>query len=172
MGSRLAMTGGVDGRPFLVCPLPFNRSTEASLCCAPSRVGFIPTHARSDPACFWCRPARSSRKSGDRVRSDLGRAVRVRAALPHEAAFPSRAICTRLPVVDGLPFASSPRTTRSTRMSRWPGAFHSSNKGARTFDSKTFNLLNRTQFGPLSSANIVQNRNFGPWRTQANTQHP
>jgi hypothetical protein len=38
------------------------------------------------------------------------------------------------------------------------------------FRWETFNLLNRTQFGPLSSATTIQNPNFGLWRTQSNTQ--
>jgi len=38
------------------------------------------------------------------------------------------------------------------------------------FRWETFNLLNRTQFGPLSNATTIQNPNFGLWRTQANTQ--
>src|SRR5215471_7728757 len=38
------------------------------------------------------------------------------------------------------------------------------------FRWETFNLLNRTQFGPLSNATSLQNPNFGLWRAQANTQ--
>jgi hypothetical protein len=34
---------------------------------------------------------------------------------------------------------------------------------------ETFNLLNRTQFGPLSSATTLQNANFGNWRSQSNS---
>ena len=37
------------------------------------------------------------------------------------------------------------------------------------FRGETFNLLNRTQFGPLSGATTLQNNNFGMWRTQSNT---
>jgi hypothetical protein len=38
------------------------------------------------------------------------------------------------------------------------------------FRWETFNLLNRTAFGPLSGATTLQNNNFGLWRTQSNTQ--
>jgi hypothetical protein len=38
------------------------------------------------------------------------------------------------------------------------------------FRLETFNLLNRTQFGPLSNATTIQNPNFGLWRAQTNTQ--
>ncbi|HZT31120.1 MAG TPA: TonB-dependent receptor [Bryobacteraceae bacterium] len=38
------------------------------------------------------------------------------------------------------------------------------------FRWETFNLLNRTAFGPLSGATTLQNPNFGLWRTQSNTQ--
>ncbi|HWB96980.1 MAG TPA: TonB-dependent receptor, partial [Bryobacteraceae bacterium] len=38
------------------------------------------------------------------------------------------------------------------------------------FRWETFNLLNRTVFGPLSGANTLQNNNWGLWRTQANVQ--
>src|SRR5262249_36295683 len=38
------------------------------------------------------------------------------------------------------------------------------------FRWETFNLFNRTQFGPLSNATIIQNPNFGLWRNQTNTQ--
>ena len=38
------------------------------------------------------------------------------------------------------------------------------------FRWETFNLFNRTQFGPLSNATTLQNPNFGLWRAQANTQ--
>lgn len=37
------------------------------------------------------------------------------------------------------------------------------------FRWETFNLLNRTQFGPLSSGAVLQNANFGNWRSQANS---
>ena len=37
------------------------------------------------------------------------------------------------------------------------------------FRWETFNLLNRTQFGALSNATVLQNNNFGLWRTQSNT---
>ena len=40
------------------------------------------------------------------------------------------------------------------------------------FRWETFNLLNRTQFGPLSSATTLQNPNFGLWRAQANYAAP
>lgn len=35
---------------------------------------------------------------------------------------------------------------------------------------ETFNILNRTAFGPLSGATSLQNANFGLWRTQSNSQ--
>ena len=38
------------------------------------------------------------------------------------------------------------------------------------FRCESFNLLNRTTFGPLTSANTLQNANFGLWRNQTNTQ--
>ena len=38
------------------------------------------------------------------------------------------------------------------------------------FRWEAFNLLNRTQFGPLSNGSVIQNPNFGLWRVQANTQ--
>jgi hypothetical protein len=38
------------------------------------------------------------------------------------------------------------------------------------FRAEAFNLLNRTQFGPLSNATVLQNPNFGLWRVQSNTQ--
>jgi Carboxypeptidase regulatory-like domain len=38
------------------------------------------------------------------------------------------------------------------------------------FRWETFNLLNRTQFGPLSNATTLQNNNWGLWRTQTNSQ--
>ena len=38
------------------------------------------------------------------------------------------------------------------------------------FRWETFNLLNRTAFGPLSGATTLQNNNWGLWRAQANTQ--
>ena len=38
------------------------------------------------------------------------------------------------------------------------------------FRWETFNLFNRTQFGPLSNAATLQNNNFGLWRAQANSQ--
>ena len=37
------------------------------------------------------------------------------------------------------------------------------------FRWKTFNILNRTQFGSLSGGNSLQNANFGLWRTQSNS---
>jgi len=37
------------------------------------------------------------------------------------------------------------------------------------FRWETFNLLNRTTFGPLGSATTLQNNNFGLWRAQVNT---
>ena len=37
------------------------------------------------------------------------------------------------------------------------------------FRWETFNLLNRVQFGPLSSATTLQNANFGNWRSQSNS---
>jgi hypothetical protein len=37
------------------------------------------------------------------------------------------------------------------------------------FRWETFNLLNRTQFGPLSGAASLQNANFGNWNSQANS---
>ena len=37
------------------------------------------------------------------------------------------------------------------------------------FRWETFNLLNRTQFGPLSGATTLQNNNFGKWQTQSNS---
>jgi len=36
------------------------------------------------------------------------------------------------------------------------------------FRWEAFNLLNRTQFGPLGSATVLQNQNFGLWRVQEN----
>jgi hypothetical protein len=38
------------------------------------------------------------------------------------------------------------------------------------FRWETFNLLNRTQFGPLGGGTTLQNNNWGLWRVQANTQ--
>jgi hypothetical protein len=38
------------------------------------------------------------------------------------------------------------------------------------FRWEMFNLLNRTQFGPLSNAATIQHPNFGLWRAQTNTQ--
>ena len=38
------------------------------------------------------------------------------------------------------------------------------------FIAEGFNLLNRTQFGPLNNGTILQNPNFGLWRNQSNTQ--
>ena len=38
------------------------------------------------------------------------------------------------------------------------------------FRWETFNLLNRTQFGPLGNATTLQNNNWGLWRVQANSQ--
>jgi hypothetical protein len=38
------------------------------------------------------------------------------------------------------------------------------------FRAESFNLLNRTLFGPLSGATTLQNNNWGLWRLQANTQ--
>jgi len=38
------------------------------------------------------------------------------------------------------------------------------------FRWETFNLLNRTLFGPLGGGATIQNNNFGLWRVQANTQ--
>jgi hypothetical protein len=37
------------------------------------------------------------------------------------------------------------------------------------FRWETFNLLNRTQFGPLSGATTLQNNNFGKWQAQSNS---
>ena len=37
------------------------------------------------------------------------------------------------------------------------------------FRWESFNYLNRTQFGPLSSATTLQNANFGNWRSQSNS---
>ena len=37
------------------------------------------------------------------------------------------------------------------------------------FRWESFNFLNRTQFGPLSSAATLQNANFGNWRSQSNS---
>jgi hypothetical protein len=37
------------------------------------------------------------------------------------------------------------------------------------FRWESYNILNRTQFGPLSGATTLQNANFGLWRTQANS---
>jgi hypothetical protein len=34
---------------------------------------------------------------------------------------------------------------------------------------EAFNLFNRVLFGPLSSATVLQNPNFGLWRAQANS---
>jgi hypothetical protein len=38
------------------------------------------------------------------------------------------------------------------------------------FRMEAFNLLNRTQFGPLGGATTLQNNSWGLWRAQANTQ--
>ena len=38
------------------------------------------------------------------------------------------------------------------------------------FRGESFNVLNRTQFGPLAGALTLQNPNFGLWKSQANTQ--
>ena len=38
------------------------------------------------------------------------------------------------------------------------------------FRWETFNLLNRTQFEPLSGGATLQNNNWGLWRAQANSQ--
>jgi hypothetical protein len=38
------------------------------------------------------------------------------------------------------------------------------------FRWETFNLLNRTLFGPLGGATTLQNNNWGLWRVQANSQ--
>jgi hypothetical protein len=37
------------------------------------------------------------------------------------------------------------------------------------FRWESFNILNRTQFGPLSSGATLQNANFGNWRSQSNS---
>lgn len=38
------------------------------------------------------------------------------------------------------------------------------------FRQETFNLLNRTQSGTLSSATTLQNANFGLWQTSSQTR--
>jgi hypothetical protein len=38
------------------------------------------------------------------------------------------------------------------------------------FRCESFNLLNRTAFGPLTNGTTLQNANFGLWRNQTNTQ--
>jgi len=37
------------------------------------------------------------------------------------------------------------------------------------FRGEAFNYLNRTRFGPLSNATVLQNANFGLWRNQSNS---
>ena len=71
-------------------------------------------------------------------------------------------------------------TRYNPKLRYWPG-FNENFSLARTIPLKgeakrldfrweAFNLFNRTQFGPLSNATVLQNPNFGLWRTQANTQ--
>ena len=43
-------------------------------------------------------------------------------------------------------------------------------KGRVEFRCESFNLLNRTAFGPLTNGTTLQNANFGLWRNQTNTQ--
>ena len=71
-------------------------------------------------------------------------------------------------------------TRFNPKLRNWPG-FNENFSLARSINLKgeqkrldfrweTFNLFNRTQFGPLSNAATLQNNNFGLWRAQANTQ--
>jgi hypothetical protein len=71
-------------------------------------------------------------------------------------------------------------TRFNPKLRYWPG-FNENLSLARTINLhgeqkrldirwETFNLLNRTVFGPLSNATTMQNPNFGLWRAQANTQ--
>jgi hypothetical protein len=70
-------------------------------------------------------------------------------------------------------------TRYNPKLRNWPN-FNENLSLARTITLKeekrldfrweTFNLLNRTAFGPLSGATTLQNNNWGLWRTQSNTQ--
>jgi len=70
-------------------------------------------------------------------------------------------------------------TRYNPKLRYWPG-FNENFSLARSIDLheqkrldfrwETFNLFNRTQFGPLSNATTLQNPNFGLWRAQTNTQ--